>query len=338
MKRTKLLRMILILVFVLSLAVGLSSCSCKNSSNEPSDMEKFQSKVKEVAKEYYSKHYNYENFDNTTYMYESFEDNTEVVKIEYKENLNAESTIKGNYTNVYNTHKLYKVQVYNVKEDVVSVTINYTETITSKVFGVDNDSLLTETDSVREKAVTYKYLTLDIDDVTKYYLTYEKVEKENNEVTDTIRQYRVYDGQGTYRNNVQNVLTRLNRDVIREGYFELSMGEIILFYGNLLEYDINSDNYKGTFNYTSFGISDSDVYDITAKYEINFVNNGLGAINVKSTRVNDTRTDQINGTCTITLSADDIDLNFDLENYTEYYYLSIDTSYLPEVNMSFFSL
>ena len=314
----------IVMAIVLFAVAPLFLTACGASAN-------FTAVAKAAAKHYYKDHVDYENFANTTYVYEELTETKMTVELEYKANAEATEKAKHNHTNVETTDTVYTFSVVNGEEGKLSVVLDINATEAAKEYVVDANELLKEVNTTSSKHTVYKYSYVTEDDVTTYYLTKEWEVKEDGEVVETAKKYRTYT-ESNYEDAVDDVLSHFNRKMVKEGYFEVTSIEA-LFYGSILQSEVNGSNAKVKLAYDTFEVYGSVVSDMSIKMEVGFENNKLGKIEMSMEMGNDTYTSKSTSKFHVEFSAN-ADTAVSLEGATLDNYLYVISDDLPEVEMS----
>lgn len=293
--------------------------------------------AKAAAKDYYKNHVDYENFANTSYVFEQNSVNRNTFELEYLASAEATEKTKGQFTNVMENNIIYNFYVVNVG-DKIAVVININAVSTEKTYDVDENDLLKETNEVNSKHTLYKLSFVENGDVVTYYLTKEYEVKEGEKVVETAKTYRVYDNEDEYINAVENILSHLNRKMVKDGYFDSIVGEMSLLYRNMITIEGSGSTIKAKMNYDTFNISSTSVIDIAVGYEIGFENNKLGKI-VLTQKSGDGEKFSAEGTAkfNVVFSAENVNTEISIAGATENEYLYILNDDLPAINSVFAS-
>ena len=233
--------------------------------------------AKAAAKDYYKNHVDYENFANTTYVYEQTKLIKNTFELEYLASAEATEKTKTNFTNVNELNVVYNFSIVNVGERV-AVVIDVNAVSTEKSYNVDENDLLEEINDTSNRHTIYKLSFAEVGEDVTYYLTKEyEVKNDEDEVVEAAKYYRIYE-EDEYIEEVENILSHINRRLVEDGYFEIVSGEVSMFYGNIISVEGSGSNVKAKLNYDSFTINGSDVMEIAMNFEIGFENNKIGKI------------------------------------------------------------
>lgn len=327
--KKKIMPKILVMAIVLFAMAPLFLTACGAPAN-------LNAVAKTAAKDYYKNHADYENFANTTYVYEMITEAKYTEELEYLPNAEATETTKENFTNTISQSTVYKFYVVNVEEGELAVVIDINAESTEKGFTVDGDDLLKEVNEVNSRHTVYKLSYVTDGDDTTYYLTKEYEVKEGEQVVETAKNYREYD-KDDYIYEVEQILSHINRRMINSGYFEMSSGEIAMFYGNMLSVKGSGSNVKAKFVYDTFDIDGADIIEMTMEFEVGFKNNKLGEVKNFLKMASGNNVSNTSAKFHVEFSAENVNTAISLTGATENEYLYVRSDDLPRVEFGFAS-
>ena len=276
--------------------------------------------AKAAAKHYFHNHVDYENFANTTYVYEMNNEAKYTEELEYFPNAEATEKITRSFTNVESQNTVYKIYVVNVEEDNLAVVIDINAESTEKGYIVDGDDLLQEVNEINSRHTVYKLSYVTEGAETTYYLTKEYEVKEGEEVVETSKFYREYD-EADYIYEVERILTHINSKMIESGYFEMTKGEIAMFYGNMVSTEVSGSNAKVKLVYDTFDIDGADIVEMTMKFEASFQNNKLGKVKNFLKMSNENYISNMSANFHVEFSAENVNTTISLTGATENEYI-----------------
>ncbi|MBR4123944.1 MAG: hypothetical protein IKR12_00040 [Clostridia bacterium] len=294
--------------------------------------------AKAAAKDYYKNHVDYDNFANTTYVYEEDRLMSNSVEMEYKVNAEDEEMTEGNFVFTDAHHITKKVQVVNAEEGKLALVIEAKDEGTNKYYSLNADKTLKEVTETNSEDIIYTFSYITEGEDTTYYLTKTYEEKADGEVVDSEKEYRAYASKAAYVSAVSEVLEYINDDLIGDGYFEFVTEAAILYVGSIIKTEVSGSNAKAKIEMETFFVrfheSAATVTDVTMYGEINFKNNKLGEVKSNMKMSGEGYTTDSAAKFHVEYAAEDVNTVIVLTDYTQNTSLSVDEDYLPEIEIS----
>lgn len=288
--------------------------------------------VKAAAKDYYKNHVNYENFANTTYVYETNNVEKWQDEVEYKVNAEDEEFTTGKFDFSDTLNVVYKIQVVNVEEGKLALVIDITSTETKKEYDADENDLLKEIVDVSSRHTIYTYSYITEAENTTYYLTKSYEVRKGEEVVETNKFYRVYDDEDEYVDALEDIFEAIDDKMISNAYLEFTTGEILIFYSHMLDTEVSGKNAKVKLSYDTFYVNNAEIYDVEVCFEVGFENNKFGKVKMNSKSSNDNFTAEQSSNFHVEYSAENVDTVITYAGATERPYLSANDD-IPRVEI-----
>ena len=224
-----------------------------------------------AANDMYSKHTEFETFEDITYHWTEHTIETETFELDYKNAATDEETTHGTFTDRTETNAQYYVAIKKTAERLLA-KYSVTKTTVSTTNDVDADSVLqTETVTTLDReTVTLAPFTAGAE--TKYGSLYESSHKVGAADAVVTKNYYTYSNTNTLATKVNDYFVKKANDLLEEAFFYASIYRAYYNMGTATR-DGNKVTVANTMNIVSTNSDYGSVMNYQVDAKAYFVNN-----------------------------------------------------------------